>query len=182
MGHINKGWVVVEEGIQKLGDGNPLPRGRGPTSTRVEEHYAKKPASQNWYSTAEVFYGNEAPDGPEMDAMWDEMRTMRVKLNQMASSARPEAQPTYMATTPVQQNYAPPAQQNYVAQSVVQPAYMAQTQTQASQSSGMDDQAFNANFAKAMRNFMNANSGGNMEQYVTTRGGRETGTQAGQGF
>ena len=138
-----------------------------------------------------MFYGNEAPDGPEMDAVWDEMRTLRVKLNQMTNGNRPEGQSAYMASAPGQHNYAvppagrsmygPPMQQNYVAQPVVQPAYMAQTQVQASPSGVIDDQAFNVNFARAMMNFMNANSGSS-EQFVTTRGGRDTGPQSGQGF
>jgi hypothetical protein len=172
IGHMNKGWVVVEEGIQKLGDGNPLPKGRGPMSSRVEEYYARRPAAQNLYATEDVFYGNEAPDGREMDAMWDEVRTLRVKLNQMASTGQ-TTQPVYTASPPVQQNYGA---------SRIQPTYMAQAPAQLQVANNVpEDQALSANFMRAMMNFMNANAGSS-EQLLTTRGGKDSAPQPGQGF
>ncbi|KAJ7891686.1 hypothetical protein B0H14DRAFT_2560732 [Mycena olivaceomarginata] len=42
--HIHKGWVVVEDGQQKLSDGNYIPRARGSTATRVEEYWRKNGA------------------------------------------------------------------------------------------------------------------------------------------
>jgi hypothetical protein len=171
-GHMNKGWVAVEDGVQRLGDGNPLPKGRGPLSSRVEEYYARRPASQNLYSTEDVFYGNEAPDGREMDAMWDEMRTLRVKLNQVTKVGQ-ETHPVYMASAPVQQNYvAPRTQSTDIAQAPVQPQVA---------NNVPEDQVLSTNFVRAMMNFLNTNAGGS-EQLLVTRGGKDSAPQPGQGF
>jgi hypothetical protein len=96
-----------------------------------------------------------------------------------------------MASAPVQQNYMVPSvvrptyvaqvPQNYLAPPVVQPAYLAQAQAQTSLSGVMDEQAFNASVARAMVNLMNTNTGVT-EQFVTTRGGRDSVPQSGQGF
>lgn len=174
IGHINKGWLVIEDGVQKLGDGNTLPRGRGPTAVRVEEYYAKKPVSQNWHATADVFYNGEVSEDKEMDAVWDEMRTLRVKLNQMVGNNMnnrvPVAQPSYLAALPSQQGYMVP--------SAVQPTYMAQAQ----QSNAVpDEQAINASVARALMHLLNTNAG-ESEQYLVTRGGKDTAPQGGQGF
>jgi len=172
IGHMNKGWVIVEEGIQKLGDGSPLPKGRGPLSLRVEDYYARRPNAQNLYTTEDVFFTNEAPDGREMDAVWDEMRTLRVRLNQMASPNQ-TAQPVYMASTPVQQNYAVPrTQSTYPAQAPAQPQPT---------SNVSEDQAFSTNLVRAMMNLLNTNTG-NTEQLLVTRGGKDSAPQPGQGF
>ena len=167
--HINKGWLIIEDGIQKLGDGNLIPRGRGPTGVRVEEYYLKRPANQNWQST-EVLYNGESQDTRDMDSMWDEMRTLRVRLNQIANNGN--NMPT------AQYAYSKPQTMNYGVPQAVQPTYMAQTMVpQAS----AQDQAFNESFARAMTNFLNANVE-NPEQFLLTRGGKETAPRSEKGF
>ena len=173
---MNKGWLVVESGVQKLGDGSSLPRGRGALSVRVEEYYARKPTSQNLYEVEEVFYTNDAPDGREMDAVWDEMRTLRVKLNQIAGAGQGR-QAFYNSQSQVPQHYGVPQ---------VQPTYVQQTPVQQqAPSGGQDDATLNANVMRVMLNLLNsANSqAGGMDQLLTTRSKKETSSgQAGQGF
>jgi hypothetical protein len=120
------------------------------------------------YSVEDVFYGSEAPDGREMDAVWDEMQTLRAKLNQLTQGQA--TKPAYMASTPVQQNYvAPPAQPAYMVQSPVSPPVA---------NNPVNDQA---ELMRAMMNFLNANAGSS-EQLLVTRGGKDTAPQSGQGF
>ncbi|KAJ7238841.1 hypothetical protein B0H12DRAFT_1136929 [Mycena haematopus] len=45
MGAIKKGWIAVEDGQQKLSDGNFIPRGRGSAAMRVEEYWQRKGAA-----------------------------------------------------------------------------------------------------------------------------------------
>ncbi|KAJ7894309.1 hypothetical protein B0H14DRAFT_2559433 [Mycena olivaceomarginata] len=78
--HINKGWLVVEDGQQKLSDGNYIPRGRGQKTSTIEQHLN------------EMFYGGPAED--EFDVLRDEIRTLRAKLNQVASGGPSMFQPT----------------------------------------------------------------------------------------
>ncbi|KAJ7687092.1 hypothetical protein B0H14DRAFT_3534262 [Mycena olivaceomarginata] len=67
-GHIHKGWIVVEDGQQKLGDGNYIPRGKGPASVRVEEYWQRKSAVGQHFN--ESFYGGSSED--EFDTLRDE--------------------------------------------------------------------------------------------------------------
>ncbi|KAJ7863281.1 hypothetical protein B0H14DRAFT_2574926 [Mycena olivaceomarginata] len=89
--HINKGWLVVEDGQQKLSDGNYIPRGRGSAAARVEEYRQK--TSTIGQHLNEMFYGRPAED--EFDVLRDEIRTLRVKLNQVASGGPSMFQPTH---------------------------------------------------------------------------------------
>jgi hypothetical protein len=158
--HIAKGWVHVEEGIAKLSNGNPIPRGRGSAAMRVEEYWQGKTRSQNMYSNMDTFYNGY--EGEEIDNLKDEVRTLRVRLNQVAGVPGVQVvQPTYQAQ--------------------VQPAYMAQAALPVQNvnpgtvlpASPIND------FAKAMYNFMNGEWSG--DQLVITRGGKDTGPSA-QGF
>jgi hypothetical protein len=79
--HIHKGWIVVEDGQQKLADGNYIPRGKGSTAVRVEEYWQRKGAAGQHLN--EVFYNGAVED--EFDMLRDEVRTLRVKLNQVAN-------------------------------------------------------------------------------------------------
>ncbi|KAJ7447838.1 hypothetical protein FB451DRAFT_1411702 [Mycena latifolia] len=91
--HIQKGWIAVEDGQQRLADGNFIPRGKGPPALRVEEYWQRKGmAGQHMY--AETLYGGALED--EFDVLRDEVRTLRVKLNQVSSSEQrtPPAAPT----------------------------------------------------------------------------------------
>ncbi|KAJ7848045.1 hypothetical protein B0H14DRAFT_3453409 [Mycena olivaceomarginata] len=89
--HIMKGWIVVEDGQQKLADGGFIPRGKGPAAARVEEYWQRKGAVGQHYN--ESFYGGASED--EFDTLRDEVRTLRVKLNQVqARSPLPGNQPT----------------------------------------------------------------------------------------
>ena len=109
-----------------------------------------------------------------MDAVWDEMRTLRVKLNQMAGNNMnnrvPVTQPSYLASLPNHQGYMMPP--------VAQPAYMAQAQQS---SASQDEQAINASVARALMNLLNTNAG-DSEQFLVTRGGKDTNQHGGQGF
>jgi hypothetical protein len=99
--HIHKGWIVVEDGQQRLADGSYIPRGKGSPANRVEEYWQKKGAAgQHLYTDS--FYGGAPED--EFDALRDEVRTLRVKLNQVTGGGQrtPPTQPTYMANTPAQ--------------------------------------------------------------------------------
>ncbi|KAJ7152922.1 hypothetical protein C8R46DRAFT_1228480 [Mycena filopes] len=99
--HIHKGWLVVEDGQQKLADGNFIPRGRGSPAMRVEEYWQKKGvAGQHMYS--DTFYGGALDD--EFDALRDEVRTLRVKLNQVTTGGQrmPPTQQGFMVNTPAE--------------------------------------------------------------------------------
>src|ERR1700753_2621558 len=185
LAHIGKGWLTVEDGVQKLGDGNTLPRGRGSAAARGEEYYSKRPVGQHWQSL-EVFYGSEAREESDMDAIWDEMRTLRTQLKQLTGS-RQELQSHYQRHSPPLQGYrAPPmASQMYVSQGhqghvgppMAQPAYMAQAAAPAA----VDDQALSNGLARVILNLLHENKG-SLEQFATTRTGKETTSQSGQGF
>ncbi|KAJ7852441.1 hypothetical protein B0H13DRAFT_1904610 [Mycena leptocephala] len=97
--HIHKGWVVVEDGQQKLADGNYIPRGRGSAAARVEEYWQKKGAVGQHLN--EAFYGGAPED--EFDMLRDEVRTLRVKLNQVTSGGQSFTQST---PTPMVQMHA----------------------------------------------------------------------------
>ncbi|KAJ7905889.1 hypothetical protein B0H13DRAFT_2334092 [Mycena leptocephala] len=96
--HIQKGWIMVEDGQQKLADGNFIPRGRGSPAARVEEYWQRKGAAgQHFYDS---FYGGAPED--EFDSLRDEIRTLRVKLSQVTNERATPIQPTYMVNTPAQ--------------------------------------------------------------------------------
>lgn len=156
--HITKGWVRVEEGIAKLSDGGFIPRGRGSAAMRVEEYWQKKTRSQNLYSSVDSFYHGEEDD----ESLRNEVRTLRVRLNQVeGAQATQVAQPTYAART--------------------QPAYMAHAATperDVETEMAQPNSSFN-DFAKAMYSFMNSDK--LRDQFVTTRGGKDSGQPA-QGF
>jgi len=182
-GHIAKGWLTVEDGVQKLGDGNTLPRGRGSAAVRVEEHYSKRPTSQNWQSSVDVFYSGEAQEESDMDAIWDEMRSLRSQLKQLTGK-RSEPQNAYVRNSPPYQGYmAPPVagqgygHQGYIGPPVVQPAYMAQAVAPVA----MDEQALSTGLARVFLNLLNENKG-SLDQFATTRTGKETAAQPGPGF
>jgi len=158
MAHITKGWVRVEEGIAKLSDGSFIPRGRGSPAMRVEEYWQKKTRGQNMYSSIDNFYHGEENE----DSLRDEIRTLRVRLNQVEGvQAAQVVQPTYTAR--------------------IQPAYMAQSATSARDVESemvQPTSSFN-DFAKAMYSLMNGEQF--RDQFVTTRGGKDSGQPA-QGF
>ncbi|KAJ7134182.1 hypothetical protein C8R44DRAFT_729671 [Mycena epipterygia] len=77
--HIHKGWIVVEDGQQRLADGGYIPRGKGPAAARVEEYWQRKGAAGQHY--AKSFYGGASED--EFDTLRDKVHTLRVKLNQV---------------------------------------------------------------------------------------------------
>jgi hypothetical protein len=97
--HIHKGWIVVEDGQQRLADGNYIPRGKGAPALCVEEYWQKKGVSGQ-HMLAESFYG--AADN-EIDALRDEIRTLRVKMNQVTNGGfrTPPVQPSFLAASPV---------------------------------------------------------------------------------
>ncbi|KAF7325546.1 CCHC-type domain-containing protein [Mycena kentingensis (nom. inval.)] len=100
-GHTQKGWISMEDGRQKLSDGNMIPRGPGSTAVRVEDYWKRKGAvGQNLY--AEGSYGGAQLNDDEFDVLRDEIRTLRVKLNAVSvqNSAHAPNQPAYMAAAP----------------------------------------------------------------------------------
>lgn len=145
----------MEEGIAKLSDGGFIPRGRGSAAMRVEEYWQKKTRSQNMYSSVDSFYHGEEDD----DSLRDEIRTLRVRLNQVeGAQAAQVVQPTYAAR--------------------VQPAYMAQSATSArdvESEAAPPTSSFN-DFAKAMYSLMHDEKF--RDQFVTTRGGKDSGSSA----
>ncbi|KAJ7025501.1 hypothetical protein C8F04DRAFT_1269121 [Mycena alexandri] len=149
-GHIHKGWVVVEDGQQKLADGNYIPRGKGSPAARVEEYWQKKGAAgQHTYS--EAFFGGMPED--EFDVLRDEVRTLRVKLNQVTAGGQRmlPTQQGYMVNTPVHSSPAVQAQP-YSNHAVPSPT---------------------VNMEELGRTVFNAMRMGNngQDQYVQTRGG-----------
>lgn len=161
-GHIMKRWLLIEDRQQKLGDGSPIPRGRGSVASRVEEYWHKKSVGQNMYSNAETFYGGY--EGDEIENVYDEIKTLRVRLNQITgASAQQVAQPTFAAQ--------------------IQPTYMAPVQAPAPTVNipvVQPTPSFNE-FAKAMYNLMQGGEW-SQDQFVTTRGGKESTNSPGQGF
>lgn len=129
--HVRNGWLMFENGIQLLGDGNPVPKGQGPPSVQVEEYYARKSASGKCCSVAASL---GAPDRTEMDAIRDELRSLRVQLNRLGDgSYEPVMQHAYMASAPVLQRS--------VTLPMVQPAW---AQVEPPYSKDLNGQAFNA--------------------------------------
>ncbi|KAJ7493731.1 hypothetical protein FB451DRAFT_1164602 [Mycena latifolia] len=84
--HINKGYLAVEGGRYKLGDGNFIPKGPGSQRQRVEDYWRGKALNQNWFSHAPSAYSNyynaEETEKPVdfADTALDEIRTLRVRL------------------------------------------------------------------------------------------------------
>jgi hypothetical protein len=108
--HIHKGWIVVEDGQQKLADGGFIPRGKGPAAVRVEEYWQRKSTMGQHFN--ESFYGGASED--EFDTLRDEVRTLRVKLNQVQALPPPsfnQPAPTMQMQAQVQpfSNQAAPA-------------------------------------------------------------------------
>jgi hypothetical protein len=138
--HIHKGWIVVEDGQQRLADGSYIPRGRGPAAVRVEEYWQRKGAAGQHYN--ESFYGGSQED--EFDSLRDEVRTLRVKLNQVQGR---------------------PAPQNFNQA----PTMQLQTQTQPYSNHAASAPAIN--MEELGRTFFNMMKlgGGQQEQYVQTR-------------
>lgn len=95
--HINKGWLTVEDGKHKLGDGSFIPRDDSKTqSQRVEAYWRKKTVSQNWYAQGER-------PSEDLESALDEIRSLRVKLAQVKSAnqqrmVEPAMMPTFAAT------------------------------------------------------------------------------------
>ncbi|KAF7289015.1 hypothetical protein HMN09_01349400 [Mycena chlorophos] len=90
-GHFEKQWIAVEDGKQKLGDGNPIPRGPGSVASRVEEYWQRKNAvGQNL-----VMEGAE----DEVDVLRDEIRTLRARFVQIEQRV-PAEQPAFMISAP----------------------------------------------------------------------------------
>ncbi|KAJ7307925.1 hypothetical protein DFH08DRAFT_975311 [Mycena albidolilacea] len=99
--HIHKGWVTVEDGQQRLADGNYIPRGKGSAAERVEGYWQKKGAVGQHFN-AETFYNGTLDD--EFDTLRDEVRTLRVKLNQVATGGQQssfvQSAPTHVQNQP----------------------------------------------------------------------------------
>ena len=160
--HILKRWLLIEDRQQKLGDGNPFPRGKGSPAHRVEEYWHKKTVGQNSYSSVDTFYGGR--EDSELDNVYDEIKTLRVRLNQIAGAQTKQvAQPTYAVQ----------AQPTYVAP-VQAPVPIVNTPA------AQPAPSFN-DFAKVMYNFMQGGEW-SQDQFVTTRGGKESAGSVGQGF
>jgi hypothetical protein len=111
--HIMKGWISVESGKLKLGDGNWIPKGDGPRKDRVEAYWRNKSVSQNWYSREEIPAPGERPIDVLETAM-DEIRTLKVKLAQakeVNTYQRVEQNPVHPTfTASVAQNVQPQTQ------------------------------------------------------------------------
>ncbi|KAJ7734118.1 hypothetical protein B0H16DRAFT_1731952 [Mycena metata] len=150
-GHIHKGWVIVEDGQQKLADGNYIPKGRGSPAARVEEYWQRKGvAGQHMYS--ESFFGGAPED--EFDTLRDEVRTLRVKLNQIGTGGQRTL----------------PTQQTYMVNNTVQPS--AAAQPFANQATPVAT----VNMEELGRTVFNAMRMGSppQDQYVQTRSGART--------
>ncbi|KAJ7048444.1 hypothetical protein C8F01DRAFT_1094905 [Mycena amicta] len=150
--HISKGWISFEGGKQFLGNGNPIPSGRTPTAQRVEEFYRRLSSNM----VAEVYYTGDGPS--EIDNVMDELKTLRVKFNQLAGG--PAVQPAYMAPVSILVQH--------VNHAAVQPA----------------PQFTQEDFSRMMYNFMNSRGeGGNtQDQFVQTRSGKQSAPSDNQGF
>lgn len=82
--HIHKGWIVIENGRTRLGDGSFIPRGEGKSQRqRVEDYWLNRSLSQNWVSQAGYANNRDEEGERPMDASEayiDEIRTLKVKL------------------------------------------------------------------------------------------------------
>ncbi len=100
--HINKGWLTVEDGKHKLGDGNYIPREEGRTQAqRVEKYWNKKVVSQNWYAQ-----GNQSSD--DLESAMDEIRSLKVRLAQTKNILPQRSQEPQIANTYLANSVAPP--------------------------------------------------------------------------
>lgn len=108
--HINKGYLTVEGGKHKLGDGKWIPNGPGSQKQRVEDYWRNKSVNQNYYSQGqqvqENFYSSNESERQQdyAETARDEIRSLQVKLaraQQMNQSSLANntgvVQPTFMA-------------------------------------------------------------------------------------
>ena len=108
--HITKGFLAVENGKHKLGDGNYIPGGPGSQKQRVEAYWKNKSVSQNWASTSDPY--DERDSSADIELALDEIKTLKVKLARIEQAnvqhQIPQVvQPTYVAQT--QQSASVPA-------------------------------------------------------------------------
>jgi hypothetical protein len=165
--HIEKGWLAVENGKLRLGDGNPIPYGRGNQCQRVEEYWKRKNGvSQNFYGQPgyDSFYSEEDPQMTEMDMFRDEVKTLRVQLarTQRASQApvlesSASVQPVFMAAAPTVQ--------------MGQPGVIPISNLQEEIQKGVQSYLARVN-----------DSGASQEQFFATRSGNKGNASVGQGF
>ncbi|KAJ7493741.1 hypothetical protein FB451DRAFT_1387891 [Mycena latifolia] len=109
--HISKGFLMVENGKYKLGDGNLIPSGPGSQRQRVEDYWRGKALNQNWHAIGPTGYSSyyhvesndKAPDAA--DTALDEIRTLKVRLaraeqvsQQSLANVAGVVQPTFAAT------------------------------------------------------------------------------------
>jgi hypothetical protein len=165
--HINKKWIVVEDRQTKLSDGNPVPKGTGTQAQRVEGYWQHRTVGQNVYieQNVDAFYGSQGDESEEIDSLWDEVRTLRVKLNHVVGQGNQAVQPAYMSQVQPQFMAQAPVAHQPVNAAVIQPT------------SAGDD------FAKAFVNLMSSMGGGQPQgQLLMTRGGKESSGPSNQGF
>ncbi|KAF7297646.1 CCHC-type domain-containing protein [Mycena kentingensis (nom. inval.)] len=107
--HVQRGWLSVDDGRSKLGDGGFIPKGAGTQAARVEDYWKRKNAvGQHMYAQ-----GGAGLNDDEFDTLRDEIRTLRVRLNQVSSqqqAGHAPTQPAFMAAAANPVPTPPPAQ------------------------------------------------------------------------
>nr|GAT48597.1 predicted protein [Mycena chlorophos] len=97
-GHINKGWIKVENNRQRMGDGSRLPLGDGPLAQRIERYWMNKTGNTYMQMDEESDMGQLS----ELDILRDEIRSVQVQLCQQYE-AHKVSTPNIMQQAPVVQ-------------------------------------------------------------------------------
>ncbi|KAJ7706799.1 hypothetical protein B0H17DRAFT_1125629 [Mycena rosella] len=116
--HINKGWLGIENGKTRLGNGGFIPRGPGTQRQRVEDYWCNKTVGQQLFvqkqgpSQAQSLYYQSDENESQQDwteTAMDEIRTLKVRLakaesvnnqnNLSLANTHRAVQPAFMAST-----------------------------------------------------------------------------------
>ncbi|KAJ7191647.1 hypothetical protein GGX14DRAFT_407028 [Mycena pura] len=85
--HMQRGWLGVRAGKQVLGDGNSLPKGRGPPAPRVEMYWTTRRATGECNAAQADVFHHQRMIG-EIEELREELRTLRMEIEQLAAAGQ----------------------------------------------------------------------------------------------